>query len=104
MILINIDLFAENLGVFLSIDEMCSYLNGDVFFAYNGIDVRNKKVFVSGGAGIIGQQLVKKLIHLNAKILVGDLKKCPKSFVGRVKYIKRDLNLLKENELRNFFE
>ncbi len=63
---------------------------------------KNKRIFISGGAGIIGKQLVQMLIDTNAKILVGDIKKCPKFFLGKVKYFQKDLNLLKEKQLRKF--
>ncbi len=63
---------------------------------------KNKRIFISGGAGIIGKHLVQMLIENNAKILVGDIKKCPKIFLGKVKYFKKDLNFLKEKELRKF--
>ena len=47
---------------------------------------KNKNIFISGGAGIIGKHLVQKLIDINANLLVGDIKKCPKNFIGKVKY------------------
>ena len=49
---------------------------------------KNKNIFISGGAGIIGKHLVQKLIDINANLLVGDIKKCPKNFKKRFKYIK----------------
>ena len=51
---------------------------------------RKKNIFISGGAGIIGKHLVHKLLDINAKLLVGDIKKCPKDFVGKVKYLRED--------------
>ena len=65
-------------------------------------NLKNKKIFISGGAGIIGKQLVKKLLQLNAILLIGDKKKCPNLFKNKVKYIKKDLNLLKSNDLKKF--
>lgn len=65
-------------------------------------NLKNKKIFISGGAGVIGKELVQKLLRLNSIIMVGDKKKCPKIFRGKVKYIQKDLNLLKSIELKNF--
>ena len=64
--------------------------------------LNNKNIFISGGAGIIGKHLVQKLIDINANLLVGDIKKCPKNFIGKVKYLRKDLNKLKKKELKNF--
>ena len=66
------------------------------------INLKNKRIFISGGAGIIGRELVFKLLELNAKIFVGDLKKCPKDFAGKVKYRTGDLNTITKKELINF--
>ena len=63
---------------------------------------KNKNIFISGGAGIIGKHLVQKLIDVNANLLVGDIKKCPKNFIGKVKYLRKDLNTLKIKELKSF--
>jgi carbamoyl-phosphate synthase large subunit len=63
---------------------------------------KNKNIFISGGAGIIGKHLVQKLIDNNANLLVGDIKKCPKNFIGKVKYLRKDLNTLKIKELKKF--
>jgi carbamoyl-phosphate synthase large subunit len=64
--------------------------------------LNNKNIFISGGAGIIGKHLVQKLIDINANLLVGDIKKCPKNFIGKVEYLRKDLNKLKKKELKNF--
>jgi len=41
------ELFKEYLSAFFSAKEACSYLNGDVFFTYNGTDVSEQLVFGS---------------------------------------------------------
>ena len=61
---------------------------------------KNKRIFISGGAGIIGKELVKLLSEFNVKIFVGDLKKRPKEFTKKVIYRKGDLNNLKERDLK----
>ena len=64
--------------------------------------IKNKNIFISGGSGIIGKELVKRLISLGANIAVGDVQKCPAEFLERLTYIKKDLNYLKFSEIKNF--
>jgi carbamoyl-phosphate synthase large subunit len=71
-------------------------------FIQNLENIKNRNIFVSGGSGIIGKELVGRLISLGANILVGDLKKCPTKFSGKIKYIKKDLNYLKISEIKSF--
>lgn len=52
------------------------------------------KCFVSGGAGVIGRELVKLLHAQGHRILVGDLQERPKDFPPGVEYIHGDLNHL----------
>lgn len=62
----------------------------------------NKRVFVTGGAGVIGTALVQLLIEKGAVVFVGDLKPCPKPWWGKVKYRQGDLNTLESHELEIF--
>lgn len=64
--------------------------------------MHKKKIFISGGAGVIGSALVEKLIEAGAEIFVGDLKPCPKEWVGKVKYWQGDLNFITKRELLDF--
>lgn len=64
--------------------------------------MQNKKVFISGGAGVIGTALVQKLLKEKAEIFIGDLKPCPKQWIGHVKYRQGDLNSLTLEELQTF--
>ncbi len=62
-----------------------------------------KRVFISGGAGVIGTSLVNLLIKKkNYEIFVGDLKDKPEDFKNKILYRKGDLNFLKEDEIKNF--
>ncbi|MBA3722719.1 MAG: ATP-grasp domain-containing protein [Parachlamydiaceae bacterium] len=63
---------------------------------------KNKRVFISGGAGVIGTALVNQLIDQGADIFVGDLKHCPKEWLGKVKYRQGDLNEINASELIDF--
>lgn len=49
-------------------------------------------VFVSGGAGVIGRELVSRLVAQGHTILVADLKDRPEEFPASVKYMQGDLN------------
>ncbi len=60
------------------------------------------KVFISGGAGVIGTALVTNLLKSGAEIFVGDLKPCKKEWLGKVKYREGDLNFMTFEELNDF--
>jgi carbamoyl-phosphate synthase large subunit len=62
----------------------------------------NTKVFVSGGAGVIGTALVNRLIADGAQLLVGDLKPCPDLWINKLDYRKGDLNNIGVKELLDF--
>ena len=64
--------------------------------------LQHKRVFVSGGAGVIGTELIPKLHALGAIVLVGDLKPRPASFPAEVRYRQGDLNYIEKRELEDF--
>lgn len=61
-----------------------------------------KRIFISGGAGVIGSELVPLLHDAGAVVLVGDLKPRPESWPNTVLYRQGDLNGLSGDELRAF--
>ncbi len=64
--------------------------------------MKGVRVFVPGGAGVIGRELVRRLIDREADVLVGDLKPEPDIFRGKVRYREGDLNTLTMHELKAF--
>jgi carbamoyl-phosphate synthase large subunit len=64
--------------------------------------VKKNKVFITGGAGVIGQQLVPILINYGYEIIVGDIKPRPYEFSPEVIYIEKDLNLITQKEFDSF--
>ena len=63
---------------------------------------KNKKVFVSGGAGVIGSVLIEKLYKKRAIIFVGDLKPKPTNFHKKIIYWQGDLNYITKEEIEEF--
>lgn len=61
-----------------------------------------KRVFVTGGAGVIGLELVPRLLSMGAIVFVGDLKPQPVKFSGLVTYRQGDLNDLTISEFLEF--
>lgn len=61
-----------------------------------------KRVFVSGGAGVIGTALMARLHARGAKIFVGDLKPRPAGWPADVLYRQGDLNYVTSGELDTF--
>lgn len=61
--------------------------------------LENKRIFVSGGAGVIGTALVQKLHKLGAILFVGDLKPRPKNWNSDIIYYQGDLNHITKGEL-----
>lgn len=64
--------------------------------------MKNKRIFVTGGAGVIGHELVPRLVAAGAKVWVGDLKPRPEIFGSEVRYREGDLNTLTAAELNSF--
>lgn len=64
--------------------------------------MKNKRVFVSGGAGVIGREIVKKLVSQGAIVMVGDLVEMPVDFPKNVIYRRGDLNYITQQELDSF--
>ncbi len=60
------------------------------------------RVFVSGGAGVIGRPLVGKLLQLGADVLVADLKAEPKEWPKQVVYWQGDINQMDGERLASF--
>lgn len=61
-----------------------------------------KRVFISGGAGVIGTALVNILMDYGAELFVGDLKEQPKEWQGKLLYRKGDLITLTPMEIKEF--
>ncbi|GAA0551599.1 carbamoyl-phosphate synthase large subunit [Rhizomicrobium palustre] len=61
-----------------------------------------RKVFVSGGAGVIGREMIPKLVARGFEVMVGDLKPRPEHFPSSVHYRQGDLNHITEGELAAF--
>jgi carbamoyl-phosphate synthase large subunit len=70
--------------------------------AMNEMLAKGTRVFVTGGAGVIGMELVPRLVALGADVLVGDLKAQPEKFKGTVRYRHGDLNDLTSAEMLGF--
>lgn len=57
-----------------------------------------RRVFVSGGAGVIGTEMVPLLVAAGATVFVGDLKPRPAAFDRAVRYRRGDLCSLTQGE------
>lgn len=64
--------------------------------------LKNKRVFISGGNGVIGNCLVMKLHEMGAVIFVGDLKPRPAHWPKEIRYRQGDLNFITQEELNEF--
>lgn len=64
--------------------------------------MKNQRIFVSGGAGVIGMELIPLLLKRGAKVLVGDLKTKPLEISEDIQYRQGDLNTLTESEIEDF--
>ena len=60
--------------------------------------MKSRRIFVTGGAGVIGRQLIPILEASGHSIIVGDLQTKPTEFAITTQYLKGDLNTLSESE------
>jgi len=63
---------------------------------------KNKKILVTGGAGVIGKELVNKMIELGANILCLDIVPKPKKLSNMVEYRRVDLSSVKSELIKEF--
>jgi len=66
------------------------------------IMLKNKRIFVSGGSGVIGCELVRMLHEKGAILYVGDLKPRPLDWPTEILYRQGDLNYISKAELDDF--
>lgn len=66
------------------------------------MDLKNKRIFISGGAGVIGKELVKKLHEQGSILLVGDLKPKPIEWDDSISYLQMNLNHLHYPQFDDF--
>jgi len=66
------------------------------------VDWNNKRVFVSGGAGVIGTALVNDLTAKGASVFVGDLKPRPDDWKTLPRYRQGDLITMTAQEMAAF--
>ena len=64
--------------------------------------LEGRRVFVSGGNGVIGNALIDRLHRLGAVVFVGDLKPRPIDWHKEILYRQGDLNYISEAELDDF--
>ena len=62
----------------------------------------NKRVIVTGSTGVIGRELVEKLLKRGAIVRCFDIAPQPKKFFEKVEYCQRDLISLNSIEFTNF--
>jgi carbamoyl-phosphate synthase large subunit len=61
-----------------------------------------KRLFISGAAGVIGTELVDILLSQGAILFVGDLKPCPEKWYNKLNYYHGDLNNILYEEIDVF--
>ncbi len=62
----------------------------------------NQNILITGGAGVIGNELIPKLLERGANLLVADKKPRPREWDPRIRYRCGDLNNLQPYELAEF--
>jgi nucleoside-diphosphate-sugar epimerase len=63
---------------------------------------KNRNVIVTGGSGVIGRELIKKLISLDANVRCFDIVPKPRYIPKLVEYFRRDLTSLDPKEFIEF--
>jgi nucleoside-diphosphate-sugar epimerase len=66
------------------------------------VNCANKNIIVTGGAGVIGQELINRLLSLGANVKCFDLVDKPNGISNKVEYVKKDLASLKPQEFSSF--
>lgn len=64
--------------------------------------LRGRRIFISGGNGVIGKALVEQLHKQGAILFVGDLKPRPNYWSSEIRYRQGDLNYITKDEIEDF--
>jgi carbamoyl-phosphate synthase large subunit len=64
--------------------------------------IKGKRIFISGGNGVIGRELVAKLVKQGAVVFAGDLKPQGDELPPNIIYRQGDLNYIGKYEIGNF--
>jgi len=64
--------------------------------------LKGKRVFVSGAAGVIGREMIPKLLKRGAIVFAADRKSRPQNFPKGVIYRQGDLNYISKKEIEAF--
>jgi len=64
--------------------------------------LKGRRIFISGGNGVIGNTLIEKLHNEGAILYVGDLKPRPLNWPKDILYRQGDLNYLSIDEISDF--
>lgn len=63
---------------------------------------KQKRIFISGAAGVIGTEMVDILLNEGAILFVGDMKPCPEKWYNKLYYYHGDLNCITFEEISMF--
>lgn len=66
------------------------------------MELINKKIIITGGAGVIGRELTERLEKAKAIIRVFDIEPKPREFGSQIQYCQRDLSVLNPLEFIQF--
>jgi len=63
------------------------------------MEFKDCRVLVTGGAGVIGRELIQRLVSAGAHIVCMDIKPRPASFPESIEYIQKDLSTISPEEI-----
>jgi len=66
------------------------------------LPINKKRIFISGGAGVIGREMVNRYVKKGDTVMVGDLLPIPNEFSQGILYRQGDLNYITQQELDSF--
>ncbi|MBU1083723.1 MAG: NAD-dependent epimerase/dehydratase family protein [Candidatus Omnitrophota bacterium] len=66
------------------------------------MNLENKNVLVTGGAGVIGRELISRLVSSGANVLCVDREPKPEDMSGRVRYRKADISEMDMSPIEEF--
>lgn len=66
------------------------------------MEFKDRRVLVTGGAGVIGQELIQRLVSAGAHVTCMDIKPRSPSFPESVEYIRGDLSTTSPGKIASY--